>query len=302
MKQILLFDRAMLVRMRIREVLESDVIKIYEVESESEVFAALQKHKGMFDLIIMDVTLDTVNGFDVVRKIKEIEHNVPVVILTASNKRIDFIKSVQAGASDYILKPFEDDFFITRIMNVLNNTHEFRKLPSATPATPAITKTGMAASDKPIKKTEKMAHHFQEAEEFPELLNAEVYKARKGKYPLTVFALIFEIGHKQPAEFSEQHFADIRAQLWQSDEIVPMDSHTFYGILPFCHEAGFHRFKEKMNLYLNVEAEEKAFYQQYKWHVVGLTVTNPEYDSLDSHKILELLKLETNLEMMNPAE
>ena len=301
MKQILLFDRAMLVRMRIREVLESDAIKFYEVESESEVFTALQKHKGKFDLIIMDVTLDSVNGFDVVRKIKEIEHDVPVVILTASNKRIDFIKSVQAGASDYILKPFDDNFFKTRIMNVLNNTHEFKKMASTAPAPSTINKTGTAAPGKYLKKAEKLPAHLQETEDFQELLKAEVYKARKGKYPLTVFALLFENDRKQTAAFSEQHFADIRAQLWESDEFVLMNSHTFYGILPFCHEAGFHRFKEKMNHYLNVEAEEKAFYQQYKWHVVGVTVTNPEYDSLDSRQILELIKLETNLEMINPV-
>jgi DNA-binding response OmpR family regulator len=288
MKQILLFDRALLIRMRIKEALATSSVKIHEVESESEVFNILQKLKGGVDLIIMDVALDSSNGFEVVRKIKEIDHNVPIVILTSSNKRADFIKGIQAGASDYILKPFEDDFFKARIFSVMEHEQIGHDVDIALHRVEKQTHLPIITESMPVKKTEEA----RPEESFRELLKVEKYKAKKGKYPLSVFALIFETPDDRDELFSEKHFSDIRAQLWESDEFVYYGPHSFYGILPFCHEAGFERFKEKMQVYLNEEAEEREFYHRYLWHVVGITLSSEEYEDLEIEQIVELLKLE----------
>ncbi len=305
MKQILLFDRALLVRMRIKEALASSNVKIHEVESESEVFAMFQKYKNALDLVIMDVAMDSANGFEVVRKIKEIQHDVPVVILTSSNKRGDFIKSIQAGAADYILKPFDDEFFIARIFSVMDNAvkpasplETILKIDSSSQNAPKEVKEEVPLK-MPLQKQEISAKVTEES--FSELLRSEKYKAKKGKYPLTVFALIFESQDGIDGNFSEKHFEDIRAHLWESDEFIHYGPHSFYGILPFCHEEGFERFKEKMQVYLNEEAEEREFYHHYQWHVVGITLSSQEYEDLEIQQIIELLKLEISQEVKKTA-
>lgn len=318
MKQILLFDRAMLVRMRIKEALSTSEVKVLEVESESEVFNTITKLKDSLDLIIMDVVLDSSDGFEVVRRIKEMQHNLPVVILTASNKRGDFIKGIQAGASDYILKPFEDEFFKARIFSVMNSASE-RKRGNVVQReheafNPKANREALRESAKEAAKETKVpeapmetsasaasaksVHEpVEEQASFEELLKSEKYKAKKGKYPLSVFALIFEEKDGANVSLSEKHYSDIRAQLWESDEFVHLGPRSFYGILPFCHEEGFERFKEKMKVYLNEEAEEKEFYHEHLWHVVGLTLSSHEYEDLDTDQIFELLKIEVGREL-----
>ncbi len=297
MKQILLFDRAMLIRMRIKETLATSNIKIHEVESEYEIFNAIQKFKNGLDLLIMDVAIDSSDGFELIRKIKEVQHDLPIVILTSSNKRTDFIKGVQAGASDYILKPFEDDVFKARIFAVMehvskSNIDEFRRpqidlgLPQTTTPKPSLKHENINIGPGVDFKPEKSG------ETFGELLKAEKYKAKKGNYPLSIFALTFENQGSKEVVLLEKHFEDIRAHLWESDEVVHFGPHSFYGVLPFCHQEGFERFKEKMEIFLSEEAQEKAFYQQYQWHVVGLTITNQEFEDLGVGQIMELLKIE----------
>lgn len=283
--------------MRIKEALATSNVKIHEVESEYEIFNAIQKFKNGLDLLIMDVAIDSSDGFELIRKIKEVQHDLPIVILTSSNKRTDFIKGVQAGASDYILKPFEDDVFKARIFAVMEhvskgNIDEFRRpqidlglTQTTTPKAslkPENINIGPGVDFKPEKS----------GETFGELLKAEKYKAKKGNYPLSIFALTFENQGNKEVVLSEKHFEDIRAQLWQSDEVVHFGPHSFYGVLPFCHQEGFERFKEKMENFLSEEAEEKDFYQQYQWHVVGLTITNHEFEDLEVEQIMELLKIE----------
>ena len=300
MKQILLFDRALLVRMRIKEALASANVKIHEVESESEALNMVQKLNGSLDLVIMDVAMDASNGFEVVRKIKELEHELPVVILTSSNKRADFIKGIQAGAADYILKPFEDEFFKARVFSIMEHkgTQAQQLTATAHQEVPKIPVASAPVQNIPINELNPKQNELS----FRELLKAEKYKAKKGKYPLSVFALVFESPGGPEGNFSEKHFSDIRAQLWESDEFIHYGPHSFYGILPFCHEEGFQRFKEKMQVFLNDEAAEREFYHKYLWHVVGLTLSNQEYEDLEIEQILELLKLEVSQEVKKVSE
>lgn len=308
MKQILLFDRAMLIRMRIKEVLSSSFVRIIEVENEMELFTALQKYKTEIDLLIMDIASDAADGFDMVRKIKETNSQLAVVILTASNRRADFIKGIQAGAADYILKPFDDDFFRTRIINILDSEHGgTRRRPVQKSAEEALDEM---MEVKPVQIRERKSIDFrqegsevhlpsyadddeiihQDEIDFVQLLKTEKYKAKKGKYPLTVFALVFDHSDQELNSFSQRHFDDIRAQLWESDEFVHYGPYSFLGILPFCHEPGFEKFKEKMDVYLNQEAEEKEYYQKYHWHVIGVTIPADGSESMEIHQVIDRLK------------
>lgn len=80
-----------------------------------EVLPALEKNK--FDLILMDVMLPGIDGFTLMKKIKELD--IPVIFLTAKNDLADRITGLKSGAEDYIVKPFETVELLARIEIVL---------------------------------------------------------------------------------------------------------------------------------------------------------------------------------------
>ncbi|MFC1920186.1 response regulator transcription factor [Chloroflexota bacterium] len=81
-----------------------------------------------FDLVILDLNLPDINGFEVLKNIRTFS-NVPVVILTVRGWEEDQLKGLNMGADDYIVKPFKPKNLIARINSVLrrSNSSSFEK-------------------------------------------------------------------------------------------------------------------------------------------------------------------------------
>lgn len=62
---------------------------------------------GDFDLVISDVVLPKMNGFDLVKEVKGLNKNIPVIMLTALGATDDKLEGFDAGADDYMVKPFD---------------------------------------------------------------------------------------------------------------------------------------------------------------------------------------------------
>ena len=73
------------------------------------------------DIIILDLNLPDISGFDVLKKIREFS-NVPIVILTVRSDDEDMLKGLEAGADDYIIKPFNYMTLLARVKAVLRRT------------------------------------------------------------------------------------------------------------------------------------------------------------------------------------
>ena len=73
------------------------------------------------DLVILDINLPDISGFSVLKKIREFS-NVPVVILTVRSEDADLMKGLEAGADDYVIKPFNILTLLARINAVLRRT------------------------------------------------------------------------------------------------------------------------------------------------------------------------------------
>lgn len=78
--------------------------------------------KGKFHFIILDVMLPGMDGFEVARKIKEKQPDVPLIFVTARSMKEDKIKGFNLGVDDYITKPFDEDELFCRIQAILNRT------------------------------------------------------------------------------------------------------------------------------------------------------------------------------------
>jgi DNA-binding response OmpR family regulator len=73
---------------------------------------------GRFDLVVLDVMLPKVDGFDVCRQIRA-HSTVPIIMLTAKTEEIDKVLGLELGADDYITKPFSVREFSSRVRAVL---------------------------------------------------------------------------------------------------------------------------------------------------------------------------------------
>lgn len=74
-------------------------------------------------LIILDVMLPKMSGFEVCRKIRD-QHNIPIVMLTARGELSDRVIGLEMGADDYLSKPFDPRELVARIQAILRRTQE----------------------------------------------------------------------------------------------------------------------------------------------------------------------------------
>ena len=94
----------------------------YEVISASNGKDALLKIKTReIDLVLLDVMMPELNGFEVCREIKESKEfmNIPVIMITALSEKGDRIKGIEAGAEEFLLKPFDKTEVLARIKMLL---------------------------------------------------------------------------------------------------------------------------------------------------------------------------------------
>jgi len=96
----------------------------FQVESVQDGTAGLQRAlSGEHCMIVLDVMLPGINGFEVLRRIRDKSH-VPVLLLTARGEDVDRIVGLEIGADDYLPKPFNPRELVARIRAVLRRTSE----------------------------------------------------------------------------------------------------------------------------------------------------------------------------------
>jgi two-component system, OmpR family, copper resistance phosphate regulon response regulator CusR len=88
----------------------------FSTESVDDGIDALRlARSGDFDLLILDLGLPGMDGFDVLRELRKVNERVPVVILTARENVRDTVAGLEGGADDYITKPFRFQELLARV-------------------------------------------------------------------------------------------------------------------------------------------------------------------------------------------
>jgi DNA-binding response OmpR family regulator len=92
----------------------------YEVEVKSEGTAVLQRVlSGGVDLVVLDLGLPTMDGLEVCRRMRAEGRSVPVLVLTARAEEVDLVVGLDAGADDYVTKPFRLAELLARVRALL---------------------------------------------------------------------------------------------------------------------------------------------------------------------------------------
>jgi two-component system KDP operon response regulator KdpE len=113
---------------------EQRMVRFIQLNLEQDGFEVITAYNGkdaleqvrtqLPDLILLDIMMPDINGFEVLKKIREV-NNVPVIMLTAKGEEDDRIQGLELGADDYITKPFSPRELVSRIRAVLRRTKSF---------------------------------------------------------------------------------------------------------------------------------------------------------------------------------
>ncbi|MCK0159337.1 response regulator transcription factor [Allomuricauda sp. F6463D] len=96
-------------------------MKDFAVTWAKDAAEAMQKTKtSVFDLAILDVMLPDMDGFELSKKIKSINPELPFIFLTARSLKIDVLKGFSLGAVDYLKKPIDEEELVVRINALLS--------------------------------------------------------------------------------------------------------------------------------------------------------------------------------------
>ena len=104
---------------------EKNIVDILRFNLQREGYQTLEAYDGEDglnkaktedpDIILLDVMLPKMNGFDVCRKLREEGYNVPIIILTAREEETDKVFGLEIGADDYMTKPFSMRELVARV-------------------------------------------------------------------------------------------------------------------------------------------------------------------------------------------
>ena len=113
-KNIMICDDAAFMRMMIKDILTKNG---YNVAAEAENGAkAVEKYNEIKpDLVMMDITMPEMDGIQALKKIKEMDPKAIVIMCSAMGQQAMVIESIQSGAKDFIVKPFQADRVIEAV-------------------------------------------------------------------------------------------------------------------------------------------------------------------------------------------
>ncbi|HEY2150147.1 MAG TPA: response regulator transcription factor [Vicinamibacterales bacterium] len=136
MSRILIVEDEQHIADGLRFNLEAEQHEVELIDNGEDALARLAAEPERFNLVILDVMLPGIDGFDVVATLRQQKQFVPILILTARGRSEDVLRGFGAGADDYLAKPFELPILISRVHGLLRRHDWFRQ--GAAPRTPAV--------------------------------------------------------------------------------------------------------------------------------------------------------------------
>ncbi|HLK04841.1 MAG TPA: response regulator transcription factor [Candidatus Acidoferrum sp.] len=107
--------------------LEAEGHQVDVTEKGEEALKKLLKEKQEFDALVLDVMLPGKDGFAVARELRDAQNFIPVLMLTARGRQEDILKGFEAGADDYLPKPFNLKILLARLDSMLRRKKWARK-------------------------------------------------------------------------------------------------------------------------------------------------------------------------------
>ena len=96
----------------------------YNVTTYFNGSSAIEHAHDNFDLWVVDIMLgDNISGYDIIKKIREIKPNLPVIFTSARDQDLDKIIGLELGSDDYVTKPYSPKELVLRINNIIKRVY-----------------------------------------------------------------------------------------------------------------------------------------------------------------------------------
>ena len=117
-RRILIVDDSKMNREILTGILE-DEYDIVEAEDGKKAIAIMEEGLYSFSIVLLDITMPELDGIGALKKIKEADSNALVIMCSAMGQQAMVIESIQSGAKDFIVKPFQADRVIEAVQKVV---------------------------------------------------------------------------------------------------------------------------------------------------------------------------------------
>lgn len=214
MPNILLIDDSGVVRSSLKSILERNGFTAFEATSLNDLkYNSFSKTVKLseINLILLDYYLENETGLEIIKYIKLKNYAIPIVMITGEAKRDIVINSIKQGATDYILKPFDDETLIKKVNSNIRVLSFF-----------------MTKDD-----------YRLELDNFKSNLILEIERSIRAKNILSVSKIILPGDEIVIKDLIKRVIRDI-------DQVYLIDKNTAAVIFPFTDDVGFNIIKDKI--------------------------------------------------------
>lgn len=257
---VLILDDKAYVRYRIRDLLESKRIEVYATGNSIDFFNVLLEKRSEIEVIILEVGLNKEDGFEIIKRIKSKDNNIPIMIVTSLNTRTAFIKGIKAGAVEYILKPFDNKFLLERIDSLITKYKPTQKAEEKVEKKPKPQSTIKDVMD-------KMPSDFNKYLE----RQIEIAKAEGSEVSVFMLSLVKTGKGKAKVELKETYFMlsdhlfiKFKNMFEKNQLFVKFGLFSFLGVLPDSNEKQSQFLWNSMTKEFNLLKSRDKKYENYK--------------------------------------
>ncbi|MGG3307103.1 MULTISPECIES: response regulator transcription factor [Paenibacillus] len=122
-RRVLLVDDETRIRTILRMYLELEGFIVEEAPSGIEAIQRYWENHANYDLIVLDWLLPDMNGIEVCKYMKQTQPDIPILMLSGRSEERDRIEGFEAGADDYVIKPFSPREIVLRIQNMITRVY-----------------------------------------------------------------------------------------------------------------------------------------------------------------------------------
>lgn len=124
---ILVVDDELRMRKLVKDFLRQKNFNIIEAEDGEQALDLYHKNENKIDLILLDVMMPKLDGWSVLRQIRQVNKKVPIIMLTARAEEQDELFGFELGVDEYITKPFSPKILVARVEAILKRANPVQK-------------------------------------------------------------------------------------------------------------------------------------------------------------------------------
>ena len=124
---ILVVDDEQRMRKLIKDFLKQKNFNILEAEDGEQALKIFNENKNRMNLILLDVMMPKLDGWSVLRQIRQMDSHIPVIMLTARAEEQDELFGFELGVDEYIAKPFSPKILVARVEALLKRANPVKK-------------------------------------------------------------------------------------------------------------------------------------------------------------------------------